>query len=1032
LRYSGAYRDSLISPGHDWNIAAQITHVLRTHPSTRVLRDQVEALELLVDASTGRLERALVEHLDTVTYRLDAWRLGLVNVQLEMMRGIPQDDVDDVDEGAEGAEPVAGRGIHVGAYGWLEDVRPNRTDPVSVKLPDDLAAVFAGGPPLQQDPKSGGHLLAPSLNQAVTASVLRSAYLANSSPEDPQAMAVNLSSERVRKAIDLLAGMRQGQSLAELLGYAFERGLHDASGFAEVDEFIHDLRLRFPLRSNRLNSTAPAEGVSIEAIEARNVVDGLRLVEHVEQAKVFTYPFGLPASVLRADVTPGQRQAIEREITALRDLRDAVGDLALAESVHQATQGSAERAGASLRTLETGQRPPEIEVVRTPATGVTLTHRVGVQLDPAASAGAGATPRAIAEPAVDAFLAGLLPPLDTVACRVHWEDPVDGSVESATVSLVALGLRARDVVELLRSGEQAMDELDDRVVQHVLATVGPRPDAQLRIAYREAGAGQIPVFEIAAQCEHLRSIITSARPLRPTDVVLAGEASGDLDAVAVADPARLVAVHTPLGTLLADANAYLSVWNSRLEDLATHRDDVLDETDAAIDDAVALLERGARLAVPGSGWGQAIASRGGQFARTINRVWERLALWDDRLALIDQGLVQYAALPGATPDEERYAALAVIEGAIVPAAAGGLADPAAAPALQLVAVQALRDTFAGRADGLRTFLATTATGLVPLRTELLGHLPVSDVDPTPFKVDTTEQAMITLVEDVVAAVRSLAAVLTVRDRAATAAFADHAASTDPPAALNALEAAAEALLGEGFRIVPRFTIPPQASAEWGQALADQAGLLAHLTGSGRDFPVEDWVHSAARVREPVRRLEQAGLFARALVGFDPELTPVQLPYRSGDAWLAMEFPPAQDLNGEHLLYSAVYHTGFDPAGDVCGLLVDSWTEVLPSDQTTVGLAFHYDQPSSEAPQSLLLVTPATDGKTWVWDDLRQAIPDTMRLARQRAVEPVHLDEGAVARFLPTTITAVTTHGISIGLSYAVSNLVHLTLEDDND
>ncbi|MDV3220319.1 hypothetical protein [Intrasporangium sp.] len=1053
-RYAPLYRhDPRISPGQDWSVAAQISHVLHTHPSTRVLREQVEALELLVDASTARLERAMVEHLDTVTYRLDAWRLGLVNAQLELMRGIPQDDVETAEHtepGDDGPRGEAGepgedgeperpetprRGIHLGAYGWLEDVRRNRTDPVPVELPDDLAAAFAEGTALQRDPDSGGHLLAPSLNQAVTASVLRSGYLASASPADPQAMTVNLSSERVRKAMDVLAGMRQGQSLAELLGYAFERGLHDASGFAEVDEFIYDLRLRFPLRSNRLDSTAQTEGVSIEAIEARNVLDGLRLVEHVEQNQAFSYPFGLPASVLRADASAAQRAAIEREVAALRDLRDAVGDLALAESVHQATQGSADRAGAALRTVETGHRPPEIEVVRTPATGVTLTHRVGIHLDPAASAGVGATPRALAEPAVDAYCAALLPPLDTVACRVHWKDPVDGSDEFTAVTLADLGLRARDVVELLRSGEQAMDELDDRVVRHVLTTPGgsppttPRPDARLEIAYREADPGQVPVFDIAAQCDHLRSIVTTARALRPTDVVLAGEAAADLDAVAVVDPARLLAVHSLLGDLLTDVTAYLDGWEPRLADLATHRDAVLDDADTAVDDAVALLERGARLAVPGSGWGQAIASRAGQYARTMDRVRELLARWDARLVGIDAALQDYADLPAGTPDEERFAALAAIEGAIVPAQAGGLAEPEATPVLQLAAVQARRDAFAGRADGLRALLATTAPGLVSLRTELLGHLPVSDVDPTPFEVASTEAAMIALVHDVVAGVRSLAEVLSARDAAATTAFADHAAATDPPAALTALEAAAEALLGEGFLIVPRFTVPTAAAAEWAQALGDQAGLLAHLVATARDFPVEDWVHSAARVREPLRRLEQAGLLARALVQVDPELTPIQLPYRPGDAWLAMEFPPGQDLTGEHLLYTAQYPAGFDPTGDVCGLLVDAWTEVLPSDETTVGLAFHYDQPSSEAPQSLLLVTPASGGKTWTWDDLRQAVPDTMRLARQRAVEPGQLDADAVARFLPATITALTTHGISIGLSYAVSNLVHVTLED---
>lgn len=1025
-RYAPLYQhDPLISPGQDWNIAAQITHVLRTHPSTHVLRDQVEALELLADASTARLERAMVEHLDTVSYRFDAWLLGLVNLQLEGMRGISQDDV------ADDAEVESPRGIHIGAYGWLEDVRPNRAAPVPVELPADLAATFADGPPLRRDPASGGHLLAPSLNQAVTAAVLRSGYLANASPAEPEAMTVNLSSERVRKAIAVLDGMRQGQSLAELLGYAFERGLHDASGFAEVDEFILDLRRRFPLRSGRLVGAAPPEGTPIEAIEARNVIDGLRLVEHVEREKAFTYPFGLPSTVLRSNATPAQKEAIRREVDALRDLRDAVGDLALAESVHQATQGSAERAGASLRTVETGHHPPEIEVVRTPATGTSITHRVGVHLDPAATAGAGATPRALAEPAIDALLAGLLPPLATIGCLVHWDHPVSGAPQTEPVTVADLGLRASDLVELLRTGDQAMDELDDRVVLHVLTARTPRPDAKLEIAYREADPGQIPMFEVAAQCTHLRGLVAASRPLRATDVVLPYDADHDLDTDAAADVTRLVPVHTRLTTLQTDVSAFLALWQPRLADLATFRAAVLADTDAAIDDAVALLERGAGLAVPGSGWGQPLVSRREQYRRVITRVRERVKLWDDRLAPIAQALTDYDNLPPATTDDERFAALALIEAAIVPAAAGGLAPPLATPALQRTAVGALRDTFVTRRNAFHDVTTTTAGGLVPLHTELLGLLPVDDVDPTPFDIGTVETAMITVVQDVVAAVTSLSATLATRDTAANHALADHATAVgagDAPAALKALHAAAEALLGEGFHIVPTFTVPAASASEWGQALADQAGLLAHLTTSGRDLPVEDWLHSAARVREPVRHLEQAGLLARVLVGADPQLTPIQLPYRAGDAWLAMEFPDTQDLAGEHLLYTAVYEAGFDPTADICGLLVDAWTEVLPGETATVGLAFHYDQPSSEAPQSLLLVTPATEGPTWTWDDLRQAIPDTMRLARQRAVEPVHLDDGAVARFLPATITAVTTHGISIGLAYALSNLAHLELE----
>jgi len=1019
-RYAALYsHDPVISPGQDWTVAAQITDVLRVSPGTRVLRDQVEALELLTDASTARLERALTEHLDTVAYRLDAWQLGLVDLQLELMRGIPQDDA------ADGATaPVARRGVHLGAYGWLEDVRPSGRRLEPVELPDDLAEVFGDGPPLRHDPRNGGHLLAPSLNQAVTASVLRSAYLSDASPADPDAMAVNLSSQRVRRAVDVLDGMRQGQSLAELLGYALERGLHDASPFAEVDEFILELRTAFPLRSGHLRSTTPEEAVSIEAVEARNVVDGLALVEHVERTGATTYPFGLPGSVLPGSASPAQRAALEREVDALRDLRDAVGDLTLAEAVHQAAQGSPDRAGAALRSVEAGHHPPEPEVVRTPVSGSTLTQRVGIHLDPAAAAGPGATPRALAAPAVDAFLAGLLPALTSIGCRVDWDDPVTGAARFATVSLADLGLRACDVVELLRAGDQAMTELDDRILRRVLATTAPRADARLRITYREGGAGQVPMFEVAALAAHLRGLVTAARPLRASDVVLPGEASTDLDAAAEVQPAGLLAVQAVLDALADDAHDHLATWEPLLADVGTNRAALLAGVDTAVDDAVGLLERGARLAVPGTGWGQAVASRGAQYGRTVQRLRDRTATWQVRLDSVDAALTEYGALPAATPADERLAALARIEGMIAPA----LADPDPDPVVQLAAVQALRAGFDARLLAVGSVADGSAVGLADLHAAVVGLLPFTNVDSEPFNLETDETAMTTLVEDVVGSIRTLSAEVDRRAAAAVQAFTAHAAAADAPARLEALQSAAEALLGEGFRLVPTFSVPASAAAEWAQALGDVPTLLGHL-GSvvGRDFPVDDWVHSAARVRPPLRHLEQAGLMARAHDLPEPELVPVQLPRRAGDSWLALEHPAETDLSGEHLLYTARYPAGFDPAAVICGLLLDEWTEVLPSDRATVGLAYHFDQPSSEAPQSLLLVTPATGGKVWTWEDLRQAVPDTLRLARQRAVEPVHLGQGAVTRFLPATISAITTRGVSISLLYALNNGVHLAV-----
>ena len=59
----------------------------------------------------------------------------------------------------------------------------------------------------------------PRSPHARTAAVLRSGYLANATSASPDPMAVNLSSGRVRAALPLLEGIRNGQNIGALLGY---------------------------------------------------------------------------------------------------------------------------------------------------------------------------------------------------------------------------------------------------------------------------------------------------------------------------------------------------------------------------------------------------------------------------------------------------------------------------------------------------------------------------------------------------------------------------------------------------------------------------------------------------------------------------------------------------------------------------------------------------------------------------------------------------------------------------------------------
>src|SRR5215213_2449778 len=562
-RYGILYKtEPVITGNQNVLIADFIADSLPVLAEARSLRAQVDALERLKNASTARLERAFAEHIDCCSYRLDAWLTALVKYQLTLMRNIADSP------NVEDAHTVQ-RGLYLGGYGWLENIRPENKVLSTVELDDqDLRTAFQrpNDPPLQQDSTNQGFIHAPTLNHAAAAAVLRNGYISNASEQNRQTMAVNITSERVRTAMAMIEGIRNGQSLGALLGYQFERGLHDSHGLAEVDKFIFKLRKAFPLAGDRLASTATEEGVSIEAIEARNVMDGLALVNHIKASPgSATYPFGknLP------DATDAEAEAINIQVNLLLDSHDAVADLALAEGVYQAVLGNYDRVAATYDAYARGNFPPEPQVVVTPASGAGLTHRVGLHLaagvDPAASP-VGAipmTPRATAEPALNRWVAGIVPNLNQVGLRVSYLDANTHAPGETAITLRDLDLQPIDLLALIRDdSEQQMSELDDRVADHVTATGLPRPDGLLHIRYRETAAA-FSLFEVMPLLRSLRKLINGSRPLTATDMAIANEAKPAQDADVFIDRDR-VALPT---TALINLNDDFVTWKAALDPL---------------------------------------------------------------------------------------------------------------------------------------------------------------------------------------------------------------------------------------------------------------------------------------------------------------------------------------------------------------------------------------------------------------------------------------------------------------------------------
>ena len=138
----------------------------------------------------------------------------------------------------------------------------------------------------------------------------------------------------------------------------------------------------------------------------------------------------------------------------------------------------------------------------------------------------------------------------------------------------------------------------------------------------------------------------------------------------------------------------------------------------------------------------------------------------------------------------------------------------------------------------------------------------------------------------------------------------------------------------------------------------------------------------------------------------PNPEPVQFPYRDGDYWLGIEYPPSYTPVGDVISLVFINQHQFENDGLQCGLLIDEWIEVIPNKEQTTGVTFNYNQPNASPPQSLLLaVTPRVTNQ-WDWDDLVYTIIDTVELAKNRAVEPDHIDKSFLSHVLPGVFSEV--------------------------
>jgi hypothetical protein len=506
-------------------------------------RSSLANLKTLDSEALGQLTQGT---LDLSAHRLDAWVTSVATKRLAAMH-------------VDGPS-----GQYVGAYGWVENLKPI---PASFVKP--VTTLPAGEPgPLQTPANDSGFIHAPSMTHAATAALLRNAHLgASGVPSAASPFAIELSSRRVREASRLLDGVRQGQPLGALLGYRVERLLHETvvDGGRTMDRFIAPLRRVAPLVAR----AAAAPTGPVDTIAAENVVDGLVLHRRWKEERAVVL-----AEITAAGMGTSDMSAITSILDRLADMIDGLGDALTAETAYQMVRGNTSRTASTLTAIAEGDAPPpELEVVRTPRSGTSLTHRLlllmsGPNVNTPGWISAAAGVRSNAEPMLNFWAFKLLGDGTKIRCTVERLDDVTGAVaETRKLPLSELGLAPLDVVFGVEAGNTTaqpgttLSDIEQQILYHAKRkTGGFAPAAALRLQHArpaDLAAGEITLFDALEQARAVRRLLGVARGADPEDLN-PPERSGqgvidlvDLDARVVRAENALNAAHLALKNLIA-------------------------------------------------------------------------------------------------------------------------------------------------------------------------------------------------------------------------------------------------------------------------------------------------------------------------------------------------------------------------------------------------------------------------------------------------------------------------------------------------
>lgn len=972
-------------------VAGRPLHTLTgaDHPAAARLDAMRESLGLVRTLPRERLAALFTSTLDLFAYRLDAWVTSLATCRLHELRL---------------ATPA---GVVVGGFAWLEDVRPAPARQLVSPPPEG-----EGGSPLAIDPASLGFVHAPSLNQAAMAAVLRSGDSAFPGEENSRPFAVNLTSRRVRLAEYLLDGVREGQPLGALLGYRFERALHDR----RLDVYIAPFRRVAPF-GELAKAEVAAQDTAAEAVRLKGLPhpdlaaasNALAAAQRrhatltQEQARL---PARLSAAQANLKRLTDQRTQLVAQAQRLENLlRKQPNNELLREQLLEVTlrlrdlPPQISSAQAEVAALQRRQAVIAGEVAAAAREVASLGPRVE-QLKRLPHPGLAAAEKAAAdakqtfEARLDAARARrLFPPTATVEVLESAEAThvVDGlalltlhqskSIPFGSKNLPAPGTADhRAIVDALEALEAAVDALGDALTaESVYQLVQGNPE--------RAGASLDAVARMDVPPPELEFARTPTSGVALTHrVLLLWNAPAPVVADWPPDPRQVRAgvepvLHAWVARLLGDpqrircdvrledreSGALISTDDLRLTSTGLGPLDVLALVDPAGAPKPELERYCADLVIGTAGASASPATT------TVRLVFDRQPGWPagvrsfaevfevarainaslaDARALADSDLEHPEAPVAPSTDlEELFARAEALVERLAESHAALEAALAAAPIDPAAIGAALSSMFFyGFADSAGVLGAAAADAHDELVSRARG-------------VSEAANRVLEVVHD------------------AEAKF--NRSATTPEEQREHDIARIRQVLGASFVVLPQ--VGRSGGGDLGLSLGEGDARF-----DGDRHAALTWLQRIAHVRRPVERVHTVLLYDEAMNGRTPALAVAQLPFVEGERWAALPSRPGAQLPAATV--SIVAHTPdpFDAGKPVAGLFIDEWVEVVPAIARTTGVAFNFDEPAAQAPQAVLLAVLPRGEPRWGLAVLEATLLETFELAKLRAVAPEHI------------------------------------------